>query len=131
MKLDRQTRQSAKKYFRACLRPDGSLDEQGLREIVNLLVTRKPRNYIGILTRIQKLVEMAIEERTVRLESATPLPDAGAGVFADLERRFGPAYQTFYRENPALLGGLRVRRGSNIWDGSLHGRLERLEQALS
>ncbi len=131
MKIDRHSRQSAKKYFRACVRPDGSLDEQGLRDIVHLLITEKPRNYLAILSRLHKLTEMAIEERTVRLESATPLPDRGAGVFADLERRFGPAYRTYYLENPALLGGLRVRRGSNIWDGSLHGRLERLEQALA
>jgi F0F1-type ATP synthase delta subunit len=29
------------------------------------------------------------------------------------------------------LGGLRIRRGSMIWDGSLRGRLDRLEQAFS
>jgi len=131
MKIDRHSRQSAKKYFRACLLPDGSLNEQAVRDIFNLLITRKPRNYLPILTRLQRLVEMAMEERTVRLESATPLPDQGASIFADLQTRFGPAYRTSYHENPALLGGLRIRRGSTIWDGSLSGRLQRLEQALS
>ena len=131
MKLDRYTRQSAKKYFRACLHPDGSLNEQGLRELIQLLVKEKPRNYIGILNRLHKLVEMAVEERSVRVESATPLADRGASVFADLERRFGPASRTSYEENPALVGGLRIRRGSNIWDGSLSGRLQRLQQAFS
>ena len=131
MKIDRHARQTAKKYFRACVRPDGSVDEQGIRDLVNLLVTRKPRNYIGILTRLQRLVEIAIEERAVRVESATPLADQGASVFAELERRYGPASSTSYTENPALLGGLRIRRGSNIWDGSISTRLERLQQAFS
>jgi F-type H+-transporting ATPase subunit delta len=131
MKIDRHARQTAKKYFRACVRPDGSLDEAGIRDLVNLLVTRKPRNYIGILTRLQRLVEIAIEERAVRVESATPLADKGASVFADLERRFGPASSTSYTENPALLGGLRIRRGSNIWDGSVSTRLDRLQQAFA
>jgi F-type H+-transporting ATPase subunit delta len=131
MKIDRHARQSAKKYFRACLLPDGMLDEAAVRELMHLLVTRKPRNYLAILSRLQRLVEMAMEERTVRLESATPLPDQGASIFASLQDRFGPAYATVYNENPALLGGLRIRRGSNIWDGSLSGRLHRLEQALT
>jgi F-type H+-transporting ATPase subunit delta len=65
------------------------------------------------------------------VESATPLPDRGASIFAELERNYGRASRTFYQENPALLGGLRIRRGNNIWDGSLSGRLSRLQQALS
>jgi F-type H+-transporting ATPase subunit delta len=131
MKIDRHARQTAKKYYRACLRPDGSLDETGVRDLVNLLVAQKPRNYIGILTRLQRLVEMAVEERAVTVESATPLADRGASVFADLERKFGPASSTVYSENPALVGGLRIRRGSNIWDGSISTRLERLQQAFA
>ena len=131
MKIDRHARQSAKKYFRACLRPDGSIDEQGLREIVQLLVQEKPRNFLGILNRLYKLAELAVEENSVRIESATPLPDQGASVIARLEQRFGPASRTSYKENPALIGGLLIRRGSNIWDGSLSGRLSRLEQAFS
>jgi F-type H+-transporting ATPase subunit delta len=131
MKIDRHARQTAKKYFRACVRPDGSVDEQGIRDLVNLLVSRKPRNYIGILTRLQRLVELAIEERSVSVESATPLADKGASVFADLEKRFGAASSTSYSENPALVGGLRIRRGSNIWDGSISTRLQRLQQAFA
>jgi len=131
MKIDRQSRQSAKKYFRACRNPDGSVNEQNIREIVGLLVDQKPRNYLAVMTHLYRLVELAIEENSVRIESAQPLPDKGAGVFADLERRYGPASSTSYEENPALLGGLRIRRGNNIWDGSLSGRLQRLKQALS
>lgn len=131
MKIDPHARKSAKKYFRACLRPDGSLNEQAIKEIINLLIAQKPRNYLAVITRLQRLVEMAIEERAVHVESATPLADRGARVFADLERRFGPASRTQYSENPALLGGLRVRRGSYIWDGSVSSRLERLQQAFS
>jgi len=131
MKIDRHARQSAKRYFRACLRPDGSVDEQGIRDIVGLLIAQKPRSYIGILTRLQRLVEIAVEERSVLVESAAPLADQGASVFADLERRFGPASSTRYVQNPSLLGGLRIQRGSNIWDGTLSTRLERLQQAFS
>jgi len=131
MKIDRQSRQSAKKYFRACHGANGSINETGIREIVQLLINEKPRNYLAVLTYLYRLVALALDENTVRVESATPLADQGASVFSSLEQQYGPAARTSYEENPALLGGLRIRRGNNIWDGSLSGRLQRLQQALS
>jgi F-type H+-transporting ATPase subunit delta len=131
MKIDRQSRQVAKKYFLACRNADGSVNESNVREIVQLLVDQKPRNHVAILTHLYRLIELALDENTVRVESATPLADKGASVFADLEQRYGKAARTVYEENPALLGGLRIRRGNNIWDGSLSGRLNRLQQSFS
>ena len=131
MRIDRQSRQSAKKYFRACRNPNGSVNEQSIREIVQLLVEQKPRNFLAVLNYLYRLLELAVEENTVRVESALPLPDKGASVFADLAQRYGPASRTSHQENPSLIGGLRIRRGNNIWDGSLSGRLQRLQQALS
>jgi F-type H+-transporting ATPase subunit delta len=131
MKIDRQSRQSAKKYFRACLKNDGSLNEQAVRDLVHLLVTEKPRNYLSILRRLLQLIEIAVAENSVSVESASPLPDEAAAIFADLEQRYGMSSSKTYKVNPSLLGGLIVRRGSSIWDGSIRGRLARLEQAFS
>ncbi len=50
MKIDRQSRQSAKRYFRACRKADGSVDETAVREIIQLLVDQKPRNYLAVMT---------------------------------------------------------------------------------
>jgi F-type H+-transporting ATPase subunit delta len=131
MKIDSHARQSAKKLLRAGLRPDGSIDESALRDVVRRLATEKPRGYLAILYRLRKLVEIALDERAVRIESATPLPDEGASIVADLERQYGPASRQSYELKPDLLGGLRIRRGSTIWDGTVSTRLQRLEQSLS
>ena len=131
MKIDRQSRQIAKKYFRGCRKTDGSIDEQAVRGYIQILSEEKPRNYLTVMTQMVRLLELALEENAVRIESATPLADKGASVISDLEKKYGPASRTSYEENPALLGGLRIRRGNNIWDGSLSGRLNRLQQALS
>ena len=131
MKIDRHSRLIAKKALLASRNSDGSVDEAKIRELVQLFVDQKPRNYIAILTYFTRLIELALEENTVRVESASPLADKGASVFAELERKYGRAARTVYAENPKLLGGLKIRRGNNIWDGSLSGRLNRLQQALS
>jgi len=131
MKIDRHSRLTAKKVLLAARNGDGSVDEAKIRDLVSTIVEYKPRNYLAILTYLTRLIELAIEENTVRVESAAPLADKGASVFAELERRYGRAAVTVYEENPKLLGGLKIRRGNNIWDGSLSGRLDRLQQALS
>jgi F-type H+-transporting ATPase subunit delta len=131
MKIDRHSRLTAKKVLLASRNGDNSVDEAKIRDLVSAIVEHKPRNYLAILTYLTRLLELAQEENTVRVESATPLADKGASVFAELERRYGRAARTEYQENPKLLGGLKIRRGNNIWDGSLSGRLNRLQQSLS
>jgi len=32
--------------------------------------------------------------------------------------------------NPEVLGGMRIRVGSDVWDGTVRNRLERLQQQL-
>ncbi len=131
MKIDRHSRLTAKKVLLAARNGDGSIDESKIRDLVSTIVEYKPRNYLAVLTYLARLVELAHDESSVRVESAAPLADRGAGVFAELERQYGRASSTVYEENPKLLGGLRIRRGNYIWDGSLSGRLDRLQQALS
>lgn len=43
----------------------------------------------------------------------------------------GMTVRASYSENPALLGGVTVRVGSTIYDGSVHGRLERMRQEIA
>ncbi|PTX99529.1 hypothetical protein DB346_16975 [Verrucomicrobia bacterium LW23] len=130
MKINREARQAAKKCFLLCT-PGGKLDEDKVRATVNILSAQKPRNYIQILERFRKLVEIEVHKRTTTVESAVELPDKGASIFAEVEKKFGHSLATAYKVNPALLGGLRIQRGSDVWDGSLRARLDRLAQAIS
>src|ERR1700677_3009528 len=91
MKIDRQSRQSAKRLFRACLRLDSSLDETRMRDVITRLVDEKPRGFIAIMNRLRQLIELSVEERSVLIESAPPVPDNGASIFAELDRTYGPA----------------------------------------
>jgi F-type H+-transporting ATPase subunit delta len=53
---------------------------------------------------------------------------------ADLERQVaelaGTAVRAQYREEASLIGGVIVRIGSTVYDGSVRGRLERLRDRL-
>jgi F-type H+-transporting ATPase subunit delta len=130
MKISKQAQRDARQLFRSC-HVSGLLDEGRVRQVVTLLVAQKPRGYVGILSRLHRLVKLDLERRAANVESATPL---GAGMQADLTNRlksiYGAGVSISFSQNPALLGGLRIQVGSDLYDGSVKMRLEKLEQSF-
>src|SRR5690349_12997982 len=108
MKISKQARRDAKQLFNCC-RVNGLLDENRVRQAVNQVIARKPRGYVGILSRFHRLVKLDLERRAARVESAVTVPDAlRSSVTASLERRYGPGLNISFGVNPQLIGGLRV-----------------------
>jgi F-type H+-transporting ATPase subunit delta len=130
MKISKQARREAKELFRCCL-VNGLLDESRAREAVRLVIEAKPRGYIAILAHVQRLVKLAVEQRTARVESAVPLPgDLQAFVQAGLTRVYGAGLIVTFNQNPALIGGLRIKVGSDVYDGSVRARLAALQESF-
>ncbi|HEX8813510.1 MAG TPA: ATP synthase F1 subunit delta, partial [Terracidiphilus sp.] len=50
---------------------------------------------------------------------------------SQVERMSGKRVRARYASNPGLLGGIVVRVGSTIYDGSIRGQLDKLKQDLS
>lgn len=130
MKLSKQARRQAKELFRAAF-VSGVMDEAKVREIVQKMIQARPRGYIAILEHFQRLVKLEQDRRAARVESAVPLtPEQQAGVSSSLTRIYGRGLNISFEENPALIGGLRVRVGSDVYDGSVKARLEQLETSF-
>jgi F-type H+-transporting ATPase subunit delta len=45
-----------------------------------------------------------------------------------LVQEYGQGLNTTFAENPELIAGMRIRVGSDVYDGSVRSRLEALEQ---
>ena len=130
MKISKQARRGAKELFRSCL-VDGVLDENRARQIVAKVVESKPRGYVAILSHFQRLVKLEIERRTARIESAQPLsPGIESDVRERLERIYGRGLNVSFGVNPALIGGLRIKVGSDVYDGSVQSRLNALQESF-
>jgi F-type H+-transporting ATPase subunit delta len=128
MKLGKQTRREAKELFRATL-VNGRMDEAKVRAVVTQVIEKKPRGYLAILEYFKKLVKLEQDRRSVQVESAIALsPEQQGGVASSLERLYGSGLSVQYSVNPNLIGGLRVRVGSDVYDGSVAARLENLEE---
>jgi F-type H+-transporting ATPase subunit delta len=130
MKISKQARREAKQLFRSCL-VNGALQEDRARQVVKRVVELKPRGYVAILNHFHRLVKLELERRTAKVESAVPLsPELQASVQAGLARIYGPGLNISFTQNPALIGGLRLKVGSDVYDGSIQARLAALEQSF-
>ncbi len=108
------------------------------------LVGRKTLNLVGLMLRrgrIQELPKLAAEFRRLDNErkgitqatatSASPLTkDEVAALARRLEEYTGGRVELDVQVDPSLLGGLVVRVGDRLIDGSVRSRLERLRNQL-
>ena len=130
MKINKETRQLSKELLRASF-TDGQLDSGRVASLVKSLIEKKPRHYIQVLEAYQRLLRLEVEKRTATIETATELPpDAAAPILANLKRKYGSDLTARFVVNPELLGGMRIRVGSDVWDSSVRNRLHRLQQQL-
>lgn len=130
MKVCKEARKGARILFDA-VRPEGRVDESKVRLALAAVVERKPPFEGQILHEFQRLVRLEIEKRTALVESAVSL-DASqqAGVVHSLRERFGADIRTRFSVNPALIAGVRVQVGSDVYDSNVRERLERLRSEL-
>ena len=116
--------------FRVC-RPQGLLEDTRVRAAVTAVLARRPRGFEAVLAEFQRLVKLDLARRSARVESPAPLaPEFQGRIKANLAQRYGAGLMIEFALNPALLGGLRIRVGSDVYDGSILARLSALEQAL-
>jgi F-type H+-transporting ATPase subunit delta len=130
MKISKHAQRDARQLFRSCL-VGGLLDENRVRQAVSLIVEKKPRGYVEILARLHRLVKLDLEQCAARVESAVPLTaDLQAQVAGQLKNLYGDRLNLAFELNPSLLGGLRIQVGSDLYDGSVKTRLEKLQQSF-
>ncbi|MFM2176948.1 MAG: hypothetical protein RL015_1046 [Verrucomicrobiota bacterium] len=131
MKISKEARRNSRLLFRACL-VNGKLDEYRAKDVVGKVAAAKPRGYMGILQAFSSLVKMEIERQLAVVECATPLTnEMQANLKTSLSQKYGRDLTLDFQIRPELLGGIRVKVGSDVWDGSVKARLEALKASLS
>ena len=130
MKASKTARDEAGQLFRLCL-VEGLLNEERAQQVVEQIGQTKPRGYLGILWHFHRLVQVYREQHTAKVETATTLPaEVRTRVQGELGRIYGQGLSISFSENSALIGGMRIRVGSDVYDGSVRGRLEVLKQSF-
>jgi F-type H+-transporting ATPase subunit delta len=130
MKINKEIRQLSREMLRASF-TDGQLDPGRISSIIDSVTAKKPRNYIDVLKNYRRLLRLEVEKRRARIETASEMdPATQSEVVTNLKKKYGSDLTPEFVVNPELLGGMRIRVGSDVWDGSVRNRLERLQQQL-
>jgi F-type H+-transporting ATPase subunit delta len=128
MQVKKEVRQIAREMLRASF-TDGQLDRGRIASVVDSILAKKPRNYLKIVEYYKRLLRLETEKHHAQIETTTALePQIASQISLNLARRYGTDLTTEFAVNPTLLGGMRIRVGSDVWDSSVRNRLERLQQ---
>jgi len=104
-----------------------SLDEQRQRALVDSFFSGIREGQVEVLP-----AKMADLKGPVIVTSAIPLTEAEEDIVREeLRDRIGRDVDLSFKVNPDVLGGLVLRAGDRVIDGSVVGQLERLQESLS
>jgi len=110
---------------------NGLLDEDRARQVMQRIIACKRRGYLGLLSQFQRLVRLEWEMHTAEVETAVPLEaDLQDNVKARLEDVYGAGISIRFVQKPSLIGGMRVKVGSDVYDGSVQSELAALEKSF-
>jgi F-type H+-transporting ATPase subunit delta len=130
MKINKEIRQLSRAMLRASF-TDGQLDPGRINSLVDSLIAKKPRRYVDVLKNYRRLLRLELEKRQAKIETASEVDSSTKSELVDnLKKKYGGDLTADFVVNPQLLGGMRIRVGSDVWDGTVRNRLERLEQQL-
>lgn len=113
--------------------PAGEAADSPFANFVDLLADNGRLPVLADIAAIFETLKAEAEKvLKVRVRTATPIDDAEVSKLRDaLKRRFGSDIEIERSVDPAVLGGAIIDAGDVVIDGSVRGRLARLEQALT
>jgi F-type H+-transporting ATPase subunit delta len=106
------------------------------KELRNLLAVLIDNDRIGHVDEVaaayRKLLQQQLGIRQAEIVTARKLTDVERlQLVADVVKLAGAEIDASFKLDPAILGGMVVRIGSTVYDGSVRGRLNRLKEALT
>jgi len=132
MQIPKAARKSARELFDSALGEDGRPDPTKALAVADLLIKAAPRHSVQILKEFTRLVRLETAKHHAVIESATPVDETTlVSLRASLSRRDGGEVTVETKVTPSLIGGTKIRLGSEVWDATVLARLLSLKSALS
>lgn len=124
MQIPKEAKIKARELFESSLDDLGRPDSAKALSIADLVVNAAPRHSVQILREFARLIRLETAKHHAVIESATTLDEGTRNsILKSLQERDGGAVTVDVKVNSALIGGTRIRLGSEVWDASVLSRL--------
>lgn len=107
--------------------------DKPVRNLVAVLIDHRRTHFLaGIIEQLEKELDARLGFAEAQISTARELGEGEKRALEkQLEKTTGKKVRASYALDPSLLGGAVVRVGSTIYDGSVKGQLERIQEAIS
>src|SRR5262249_1173687 len=130
MKSPKQIKREARQLYRFCL-VKGRVNESRARLVIAKVLDAKRHGYLAVLGEFHRLLKIEDYRNRAEVESAVPLPpDLQHQVQRRIEGLYGTGITTQFQHEPSLIGGMRVKIGSDVYDGSVRYELVALARSF-
>jgi F-type H+-transporting ATPase subunit delta len=126
----KQVMRAARQLLSLCL-VNGELDKDRVRNLVTEIIQSRHGGYLTLLAQFLRLLRIDLARHTAVIESAEPIPeDLRGDIESHLEHTYGRGLSKQFLLNPGLIGGMRVRVGSDVFDRSVQSGIAELRKAF-
>ncbi len=126
----KQAQQLARQLFRLSL-ADGAVSPAKVTGVLEYVEKHRPANPIMVLKAYERLIATELGRSQALVEHAGAVSeDVLHSIAAVLGKRYGRTLTATTRANPALIAGLRVRVGDDVYESSVAGQLASLAASV-
>jgi F-type H+-transporting ATPase subunit delta len=127
MQIPKEAKRQARELFESSLDDSGRPDHGKVLSIADLVTKASPRHSVQILREFARLIRLETAKHHAVIESAATLdPATRDSILKSLQAKDGGAVTIDVKVDPSLIGGARIRLGSEVWDASVLSRLNAL-----
>lgn len=126
----KQVQQLAHQYFKLSL-VNGILSPEHVGGVLAYIEKHRPPQMLAVLKAYQRLIATEVARGEAIVEHAGPItPAALANIAAAMTKRYGRPITSHAKPNNALLAGMRIRVGDDVYESSVAGQLATLASAV-
>jgi F-type H+-transporting ATPase subunit delta len=126
----KQIQQLARQFFQMSV-VDGELSAERVAGVLQYIEKHKPANSMAVLKAYHRLVSAQVARGQAVIEHAGTVNDTLlTNIAASMTKKYSRKVTSVAKRNDALLAGLRVRVGDDVYESSVAGQLTTLATAV-
>jgi F-type H+-transporting ATPase subunit delta len=130
MHASKQSQLLARQLYRLSL-VDGAVSAERVVGVLAYLQTHPPRQVLAVLKHYRRLIARQLARHHALVEHAGMIDAAILRAVAEaFSRKYQRPVTASARPNPALIAGLRIRVGDDVYESSIAGQLAALIPSL-